>query len=276
MGFGSSPYGTSPYGGVFAVTTITVATAWAISTHGVRVTLTAEPLHVDQFQIGDAQNPLTWSVVNDITGAALTVASATMHDSLSVDLVVLEALGDHLEQHTVTAVGLFSSDGILVTSPASADFPGVVQTMDPTDQRSTNDFRDRDFANPPFQIARGMGAGGTLVIGDDGDFATESGRPLVRKLVVRRLTTRRGAFRHLPEYGLDLEPKEPISSGGDLQSVLREVEAQAQQEPDVVRAVARGSVDRRGVAIIQLSIQAKGGVSVNMRMGAVGGRLSEM
>jgi len=276
MGFGTSPYGISPYGGVFAATTITVAAAWAITTHSVRVTLTTEPLHVDQFQVGDAQNPLTWSVVNNETGAVLTVASATMHDTLSVDLVTLEALGDHLESHTVTAIGLFSADEVLVTSPASADFSGVVQTMDPTDQRSTNDFRDRDFANPPFQISRGLGAGGTLVIGDDGDFATESGRPLVRKLVIRRLTTRRGAFRHLPEYGVELEPKEPIASGGDLQAVLRDIEAQAQQEPDVVRAVARGSVDRSGVAIIQLSIQAKGGVSVNMRMGAVAGRLVEM
>lgn len=274
MGYGLSPYGTSPYGGGAA--TLSVAAAWAITTHAVRVQLTSEPRHVDGFDAGDALNPLTWSIVDTTTGRDLTIAIVGMHDAVTVDIQTLEALGDHLEIHTVTATGLISIDGFPMTAPVSATFPGVVQTMDPTDQTRAVDFRDRDFANPPFQISRGLGAAGTLVIGADGDFENEAGRPLLRKLLLRRMNTKRGSIRHLPDYGVEFEEKEPIASGGDLVAVLRDVEAQAQREPDVIKAVARGSLDRSGVLVIQLSVQAEGGVTINMRMGAAHGRLVEM
>lgn len=271
VGFGNSPYGFGSYG--TSPTTITVAGAFAISTHGVRVLLSAEPLHEDEFSTGDALNPLTWTVQNDTQGQTLSVIAVSMHDAISIDLVTLDALGDHLDRHTVTAVGLLSIDGFAVTLPNSADFDGVVQTMDPVERVRSEDFRDRDLANPPFQIDRGLGAAGTLQITDDGDFATEAGLPLIRKLVLRRMNTRRGAFRHLPEYGVLLAEKEPISSGGDLQAILRDVEQQVAQEPDVVRAVAHGMLDRSGVAVIQLVLQASGGTTINMRMGAVAGRI---
>lgn len=274
MGFGSSPYGLGAYGS--SPTTITVAGAFAISTHGVRVLLSAEPLHSDEFSTGDALNPLTWTVQNDTMGQAIVVIAASMHDATSVDLVTLDALGDHLDRHTVTAVGLLSVDGFAVTLPNSADFDGVVQTMDPVERARAEDFRDRDLANPPFQLDRGLGAAGTLQISDDGDFTTEAGVPLTRKLVLRRMNTRRGSFRHLPEYGVLIAEKEPISSGGDLQTILRDIEQQAEQEPDVARAVAHGMLDRSGVAVIQLAIQASGGTTINMRMGAVAGRIVEM
>lgn len=274
MGFGGSPYGVSAYGS--SSSTITIAYAFAISTHGIRVVLSSEPMHADEFADGDATNPLTWSAINNSTGRALTVITASMHDATSVDLTVLEALGDHLESHTVTATGLLSAMGYEITLPNTATFDGVVQTVHPVDRARSEDFRDRDLANPPFQVDRGLGAAGTLVISDDGDFATDSGDQLVRKLVLRRFNTKRGAFRWLPTYGVTLEEKEPIASGGELSAVLRNFEDQAKQEPDVTNAVAHGSVDRSGVAIISVSMQTSGGATINVRMGSVSGRLVEL
>jgi hypothetical protein len=273
MGYGTSPYGFSPYGGVFSLSTINVVSAWAISTHSVRVTLSAEPMHLDQFSIGDATNPATWTVVDFTDGRTLTVVAATMHDTTSVDVVTLEPLGDHLNGHTVTAVGLISSDGLSVTNPTSADFLGVVQTVDPVDAQRA-DFRDRDLANPPFQGGRSEGFAGTLVIGSDGDFETEAGIPLIKKLVLRRLNTPRGSFRHLPTYGVAVLEKEPITGGG-LVALLRDIEDQAKQEPDVLSVRARGSIDRSGVLTIQLSVSAAGGATIDMRMGSRSGRLLE-
>lgn len=273
MGYGDSPYGTGPWGGALSVTTISVSAAWAITTHSVRVVLTSEPLHSDPFASGDAENPLTWTIVDLTTGRALTVVVASMHDDTSVDLTTIEPLGDHLETHVVTAVGLFSVDGFLVTSPADAQFLGVVQTIDPSDSRA--DFRDRDLANPPFQIARSTGYAGTLLIGDDGDFDTDSGEQLIRKLVLRRMGTLRGAFRHLPDYGFGLREKEPITGSGDLVSLLRDAEEQIGQEPDVARAVAQGSLDRSGTLILRLSVAPTRGGTINLRMGVRSGRLLE-
>lgn len=271
MGYGDSPFGIGPWGGALAVTTISVSAAWAITTHAVRVVLTSEPLHTDTFAPGDAQNPLTWTLVDLTTGRSLTVVTASMHDATSVDLTTIEPLGDHLEAHVVTAVGLLSVDGFVVTAPADAQFLGVVQTIDPSEQRA--DFRDRDLANPPFQTGRGTGYAGTLMIGDDGDFDTEAGDPLIRKLILRRMGTVRGAFRHLPTYGLGLREKEPIGGGGDLLALLRDAEEQARQEPDVSGAVAHGSINRGGTLILQLSVAPTRGGTINLRMGVRSGRL---
>lgn len=275
MGYGLGPYGFGPYGDVIASTTISVLAAWATSTHGVRVLLTGEPLHSDQFATGDALNSLTWSVV-DVSGSrTLTVVAATMNDSTSLDLVTLEPLGDHLANHTVTAVGLLSIDVLALTSPDSASFVGVVQSVDPVDV-TQGDFRDRDLANPPFSSARTFGAGGTLVISSDGDFETDTGQTLTRKLIVRRLSTKRGSFRHLPNYGIsEIFEKEPLS-GGQLITALRDIEDQCLQEPDVTNAVAQGTLDRQGILIIKLSVTSATGSGVTLRMGSRAGRLLEM
>lgn len=272
MGFGIIPFGTGPFG---ATGTIAIAAAWATTTHGVRVTLSDEVAHTDSFAPGDATNPLTWAVANLTTGATLTVAMAVMADDLAVDLTLLEPLGDDLETLSVVATGLVDVTGAALSSPISGTFAGLTETVDPVDAVRV-DFRDRDLANPITQAARGFGVGGTLVIGDDGDFETESGGQLLRKLVLRRLNTRRDAFRHLPGYGCLTPEKEPIATGGDLVSYLREVERQAKQEPDAVDARARGSIDRNGVLIVQLAVTMRGGATVSMRMGQRGGQIVEV
>lgn len=278
MGFGDSAFGTSPFGGGLPASSIfSVVSAWAISTHGVRVTLNEEPLQSDSFADGDATNPRSWTIVNNTTGQTLTVASAAMTDigTSVVDLSTLEALGDDLETHVVTAIDLRSLSGDTIAFPISASFLGCVQTVDPVDARRV-DLRDRDLANPPFQVSRGLGYAGTLVIGEDGDFASEAGAPLIKKLVLRRMNTVRGSFRHLPNYGAATLEKEPIASGGNLLTYLTELENQAKQEPDVLDARGRGSVDRNGVLIIQLAITAAGGATISMRMGQRGGQIVEL
>lgn len=275
MGFGDSPYGVTPFGTFSPASTFALAAAWATTTHGVRVTLTAEPRHADQFAVGDALNPRSWSVENLTTGDNLTVASVAMPDGVTADLSLLDPLGDDLETLSVQAVGLLDAGGSPIGSPTSAQFLGLVETVDPVDS-ARFDFRDRDLANPITQISRGFGIGGVLVISDDGDFETEAGGKLLRKLVLRRMNTRRAAFRHLPDYGCATPEKEPIATGGDLVSYLREVERQARQEPDAIDAKARGSIDRNGVLIVQLAVTMMGGATISMRIGQRGGQIVEL
>ena len=272
-GWGGAAYGTSVYG-AFAGS-ISLASAWAITTHAVRVNLTAEPAHVDQFAVGDALNVATWSIV-DASAAPRTVLGVTMHSTTAVEIQVLEPLGSHLVDLTVTAVGLVSATGLPATSPLSAAFVGVVQTIDPIDAVTADQFRDRDLANPPFQLERGLGTAGTLVIGPDGDYDTEAGAPLIRKLLVRRLSTPRGSLRNLPNYGVGIIEKEPVPCAADLIALRTEIESQALEEPDVAQARARLTMDRSGVLIVQLSAVPKTGAAVTIRMGAAHGRLVEI
>lgn len=276
MGLGDSPFGIRPFGDSRpGAELFTIAAAWAVSTHGIRVTFSEEPVQGDSFGSTDALNPRVWTVTNDTAGQALTVAAVATVDAVTFDLTTLEALGDDLDVHTVATANLVATNGNPLAFPFSATFLGVVQTIDPVDARRV-DLRDRDLANPPFQTQRGLGYAGTLVIGDDGDLTTEAGEPLIRKLVLRRMNTVRGSFRHLPTYGAATLEKEPIASGGNLVAYIRELENQAKQEPDVLDARGRGSVDRNGVLIIQLSISAAGGATLNMRMGQRGGQIVEL
>lgn len=272
MGYGTSSYGLDPYGSVLG--SLSVASAWALSTHTIQVNLTSEPRHESQFAEGDALNVATWTV-EAVGGAPRTVLGAEMIDDVSVMLTILEPLGNHLVEHEVTAVGLVGVDDLPMTAPTSALFLGVVQTLDPLDAVAVEGFRDRDLANPPFQLGRGLGTAGAIIIGPDGDYDTEAGAPLIRKLLLRRLTTPRGAFRHLPNYGIGLAVKEPVASAGDLVALRTEIEAQALEEPDVATAEARVTMDRSGVLVVQLNARPKHGASFTLRMGAAGGRLVE-
>lgn len=257
-------------------TALQLVAAWAISTHGIRVELTAAPMAVDQFATGDALNPATWSVTRLDTGASVMVIGAVMHDATTVDLTTLDALGDHFVEHEVVATGLLDALGNPLAGVNSSTLEGVVHTLDPVDSVTSEQFRDRDLANPPFQVDRGLGNNGTIIIGADGDYATEAGIPLQKKLVMRRLGTPRGAFRHLPNYGIGLREKEPLPSAGDLIKLRKEIESQVLEEPDIENARASLLMDRSGVLVVQLQFKPKGGATVNVRMGSVGGRLVEI
>lgn len=259
-----------------AVTPLSVVAAWAVTTHTVRVQLTTEPKHSDQYEIGDALNVASWTIENLATGQTLTVIGATMFDATHVDVMTLEALPNHLVDCEITASAQLQTElGELVGGTTSAEFKGVVQTMDPVDAVTVDAFRDRDLANPPFQVDRGIGYSGTIIIGADGDYETEAGGPLVRKCVMRRLGTPRGSFRHLPRYGVGLKEKEPLPSASDLIRLRADIEAQTLEEPDVESATARLTLDRAGVLIVQLAFVAKG-ITINLRMGVLGGRLVEL
>jgi hypothetical protein len=250
--------------------------SYATSTHGIRVSLTAAPRAADQYEPGDALNPATWSVTRLDTNASVTVIGAVLHDATTVDLITLDALGNHFVEHEVAAIGLIAASGDPLTGPNTATLDGVVHTMDPLDAVTSEQFRDRDLANPPFQVDRGLGTNGTIIIGADGDYATEAGEPLIKKLVTRRLGTPRGAFKHLPRYGIGLQEKEPVASAGDLMRLRKEIETQVLEEPDVANTRASLTMDRSGVLIVQVQIKPKSGTTVNIRMGSAGGRLVEL
>jgi len=272
VGFGTIPFGIGAFGASF---TFSIAAAYAINTHGIRVQFSDEPAHADAFAVGDATNPLTWAVSNLTTGSPMTIAVVAVVDETTFDLTLLETLGDDLETFQVVATGLVDVIGSQLPTPLQATLSGLTDTVDPVDVARV-DFRDRDLANPIAQSSRGLGVGGTLVIGDDGDFEVESGGRLLKKLVLRRLNTVKSSFRHLPGYGCATLEKEPIATGGDLVSYLADVERQAKQEPDALEARAQGSIDRNGILIVQLSVTMSGGATVSMRMGNRGGQIVEV
>lgn len=275
MSYGLGSYGLGAYGGGGSGS-LFVNASWPITTHSLRVQLSQEPRHLSAFGTGDALNVASWSVIKLVSGFQYTVIGAEMFDDTHVDLHVLEALGNFFETHRVTAIGLLSASGASASAPLSADILGTVETIDPLQAVALDRFLDRDLANPPLQSEIG-GFSGTLQIGSDGDYETEAGIPLAKKLVIRRIATPRGAFPHLPTYGIGILEKEPIPGSGNLVALRKEIESQILEEPDVEDVHAALLLDRSNVLFIQLRVRLAGnGATFDMQLTPANGQLVEL
>lgn len=227
-----------------------IVSALAISTHTVRVGLSAEPMHSSNFVPGDALNPSTWNVQNLSTLAFLHVVSVEPHSPTSYDLLTLEAFGDVTVLHEASSTTLLAADGVqTLNAPRAADFYGIIDADEATQaarlakQRVTS--RDLKNSQVPASVP------GTLTIEQSGDYATVSGADLLKKLILRRLMTRPGDFFHLPKYGIGLREKEPIPAG-NLGKLKKEIERQILLEPEVASAIVGLTLDSSGVLTVRV------------------------
>ena len=195
-GWGVAQWSKSPWGGPNAPFTVVGARAFATRT--VRVTLSLAPLATSAVVQGDALNPATWAVTRTDTGAAFQVLGATQASAHDVDVLLLAPLASFAVQHKVQANGLRAANGsAIIADPISATFAGLTAASDYTPGQP-----DYDVANPPTPVLS-QGIGGTLLV-VGGDYATEQGPALARKMAFRDLFTPTGSFKHLPSYGFGL------------------------------------------------------------------------
>ena len=244
MSWGGTDYGSSAWGGGAGAdaSAITISALQLLSEKSVKVTLSAAPLAASAAGVGDALNPLTWSVTRD-DGTIYTVTSVTKLSATVFRLRTIESWIGQATVYTVATVGLKTTSGDVVTDDSATVFG--TSTSDRLDPALASGGIS-DLANPatPFNPV-----GGTMTIDSTGDYASVSGSELVRKLILRRLSVNRGAFFHLPDYGLGLKVKEPLPSS-DLVATKTEVERQILREPEVVRATASVSLSRTGVLVV--------------------------
>lgn len=227
-GWGGSSWGGSAWG--LGAGSVSFASAVALAQRTVRVELTGLPLATSAAGTGDALNPATWAVVRNDTGAAFTVLAVAAVSPTVYDLTVLENFGSWLVTHRVSADTMRVPSGGSIDMPRFAEFIGVSAVVG--DSRDTGGLRD--FVNLP---APRNPLGGTLQVSSAGDYVTEEGPQLVKKLIVRRLLTVPGEFFHLPTYGLGLRTKEPLPSG-DLVKLRVAIEDAVRLEPEVAAASA--------------------------------------
>lgn len=229
-GWGQQQWGIDAWGGVGASLTITKAVA--VDTHTVRVTLSREPKHDSRAAAGDATNPATWTVSRLDTGALHTVLGVELAAApLGWDVFVLEAFAGHLVTHRIQSTTLQALNGVPISAPNSAGFLGVLSISASAQDGNLADrgLRAVDLANPPG--ATETNVGGTLqVVG--GDYASVAGTQLLKKLIYRRLFTRKRGFFHLPNYGLGLKVKEPLPAA-DVVLLRKLIERDVALEPEV-------------------------------------------
>jgi hypothetical protein len=242
-----------------------LTSALAVDTHRVRIVLDDTPQAISALLAGDALNPSTWQIERLDTLAPFTVASVAGISSSAFDLYVLEALGSRSVAHRVSSTTVLGAtetnmeldaelpiefDPLPSPSSVSMDFWGLAESVTAIPTASGT----QDVLNAPTPTQDRVG--GTMRV-VSGDYQLHSGADLYRKLVLRRLLTRPGAFFHLPNYGLGLVVKEPVPMGS-MTRLKSEIERQIGLEPETISANASISVTPDGIATYDLTCKIKG------------------
>jgi len=223
LGWGLDPWGLGSFGSLPGP--LFLVSASALSTRTVRVVVSVPPIALDDLpDVGDALNPATWVISRP--GFVYTTAHIMAVDSVTFDITVVEAFGAAAVVHTVSSTTLEKPTREFIEAPLSLTFAGVVSSDEASPQAKLTKRRyvSQDLANPYVD--------GTLVMSPAGDYQLVSGAEMVKKLILRRLTTPKGGFFHLPEYGIGLAVKEPVITSS-LILLRREIERQILLEPDV-------------------------------------------
>lgn len=255
-GWGFDDQGQLPYGDAVAGIGAHVVDAHLISTRQVAVSVSNLVQDNSPFLAGDALNPATWTLQRLDTMVFLHVVSVQQTGTYTYVLLTLEEFGPVTVTHKVGSTTLLDLAGEVINSPQYATFLGITDatiiTLDA--QLAARRVAVRDIANP--QVAGTPFFAGTLLLGGDGDYVVESGPPLLRKLILRRLMSTPGDFFHLPDYGLGLRQKEPIPTT-DLGRLKTTIEQQILREPELVNVVASISLATNGVLTVQVQAQER-------------------
>lgn len=229
MGWGTL-YGTG-WGGcdAAAVTAFTVASARATSSKTYVVTFTQNPLILSAAGANDASNLANVELVRLDTLEVITLlAGGPIAGSPQlVEYVLLGEFMSPLIVYETRHTNLISTvDGVL-EDPKEAQFDGMPNVTLPREQLRPL----LDYFNPQ---AEGDFINGGLVVGTNSDYQFESGVTLMRKLIIRRITTAQDAFFHLSdrEYGLGVQSKRTYTES-DLIFFKRQLEREVQKEPEI-------------------------------------------
>jgi hypothetical protein len=241
MAFGSS--GGSLWGGGSSASAVfSFAKVAAANNRAIDVTFTLAPRVVTPIGASDALNLANWSVVDVMTGVASTVLAIASVGPLTVRLTLMAPMNRAHDYVVTASPALVSAVGYAITTPRTGTIVGMAQ------RRAQQSRTLVDVRNPQTDAPNG----GALVITSAGDYATEDGLAMLKKLVYRRLTTAVGAFYHLPGYGFGIDLSIPYPSS-KLYTLKSAIEQEVRQEPEINRADATLTISPDGVLTVSIA-----------------------
>lgn len=253
VGWGLDDQGILPYGDANGPITVFMRKASAITTREVDATVSNRVTDNTPYVAGDALNPSTWLVQRLDTLAYLHVINVTQVGGFTYRLLTLEEFGPVGVVHRVSSSTLLALDGGTISNPMYAEFFGLLDKgSNPLDRLKASSNATRDIANPQFPAPNWFA--GTLQLDAFGDYKLESGKELVRKLILRRLFSTPGDFFHMPNYGIGIKLKEPIPSS-TLGSLKTQIEQQCLQEREV--ETVKASVTLASNGVLSINVRAR-------------------
>jgi hypothetical protein len=241
--------------------------ARAIEGQTVRVVFDEEPFHLTSAGVNDALNPGNYDITitsgqgvkpqvigvkeNMVTGPTLAVFAG---DERAFDIQTDRQLIVGL-QYQVTVKRLVAKAGGALGSPYSQPFSGIIKLQEPflpTGQRGLV-----DIASDPVT--------GGYSVDQGGDIANQSDQSGYKKRIIRRLVTSKGAFSWLPDYGVSVPLKRPMSTR-KLGELSLDIVRQVSQEPETATVLPKLELNANGYLSVQLKITTKRGAFVEVNL----------
>ena len=234
------------------------------------VTFSKAPLLLSPLNSGDSSRLTNWTlerVDKDQTLTILTVRPVS-GDLLTIEFVIAQSWESKLAIYRITGnAALTTNTGSPnIVTPATADFNGAPATVPATETPRVLVDLYNPQTNPEL-------LNGGLVVGNDGDYELESGLPMLKKLIQRRIFTAQGAFLHLADtnYGFGVQAKD-FYREVDLREFRRRIKDEVSAEPEVVEAGVQVELFPDGRLVI--SIQARtnfGPLELELPVSGLGG-----
>lgn len=281
-GYGIGPFGTMPFGtNLPPDAPLALLSMLAIRENVIRLEFNVTPRYTRLRDPNDAADPRRY-VVTAVEGTRgrddlptrgvrpIQVDQVPGYPNL-LDLVLDRPMSPAPGQYDVTISGLvsgFTGDPLPPsTTRTTAVFKGVPPML------ADIAFNVRDIANPqartgiydPLPVSSGQeldGLLGVYPIDSQNDFAFDEGLASYRKRIIRRLTTRKNGYAHLPGYGIDtLKSVKTLARAGVREFIAQDAESQIRMEPETVDVSVSIVINpaRPDVALYRIRVRSKFG-----------------
>lgn len=278
FGFGSMPVGSGPFGSALAAGAgLSVLTTLAIRENVVRVTFNEAPRYTQLGDPNDAASASRYAIVpvdgttgrdgnptRPVSVAAIEQANA---GGTVLDLVLDRPMSPEPGVYDLTLTGLVTAAALLPMATTTVQYTALFKGLVPPIPEKI--INNRDIANPqtlasimqPLPVATGEsldGLLGTYQPDSQGDLAFEEGLIAYKKRVFRRLVTRRGAYAHLPNYGIGvLQTTKQLARAGIREQLAIEAEDQIRLEPETIDVSVAIVVDSNDLSLSRYRIRAR-------------------
>lgn len=274
-GWGANGWGLGPWGaGLLA---LSLEQAQPVRENVVRLFFNTAVRFTGILDPNDASNPLRYQITTvlrtRVDGAdprpvrpvKAEVAAAAGALGSQIDVTVDRRFTSFPALYSVCVNQLQSvSGGLLVPTATEAPFDGLLAWRPPS--RRDLAVPVRDIANPqtrealfdPLPITDDELALGTIPTDENGDYAFDEGITNFKKRIFRRLTTSKGSFGGLPNYGVGVPGQlKKLGRRSVREDLASEAEAQILEEPESEAVSVRIIPDDVNPGVFRMQIKVK-------------------
>jgi len=211
--------------------------------------------------VGLDGNPVRPLMVSEVYVPGVLDGVAAEDVGRFVDVISDRPMTPHPALYDVTCSDIFAADLLSSVVSSTLTAQAVFKRIEPPSIATA--IPSRDFANPmtrdamfdPLPNPNDPLNLGTIVVDDTGDYAFDEGLTNLRKRILRRLITRKGAFAHLPNYGVGVpDYGKRLAVAAVVADVAAQAEAQIGLEPDVARVKVRPILDPNTPGLVRFQV----------------------